>query len=286
MMGQLRDLAELFKLRLTMLVLMTFGIGYVFACPHGGAWGPRLWWAMAGTAFVAASAAALNQWIERDVDARMKRTLQRPLPSGRMAPGAALALGLILAAAGTMLLWGRVNAMTALLGLLTLVTYLMIYTPLKRQTWWNTWVGAVPGAIPPMMGWTAARNHVDAEAWMLFAVLFLWQMPHFFAIAWICREDYARAGLKMLPVVEPDGRGAGLQSVLCAALLLPVSLAPVVIGRAGAVYTAVASAAGVYFLWRAVGFLRARADGPARRLFFTSLMYLPVVLGFLVGDRK
>ena len=286
MRRHLSDLAELFKLRLTMLVLMTTGIGFVLASPHGKAWGPLMWHAMLGTALVAASAAALNQWIERKTDARMNRTAGRPLPSGRMAAPVALGLGLVLALVGSVHLWRAVNPMTSLLGLLTLVTYLLIYTPLKRQTWWNTWIGAVPGAIPPVMGWTAVRNHLDLEAAILFGILFLWQMPHFFAIAWMCREDYARAGLKMLPVVRPDGRSAAVQSVACAALLIPVSLAPSWIGRTGVFYTGAAAACGGAFLWRSIGFLRSRDNPSARALFLASLVYLPLVLGVLVYDRR
>jgi protoheme IX farnesyltransferase len=282
--GLAANLAELFKLRLTTLVLLTTLAGY-----HLGRSGPLDWTllalTLAGTGLVAAGAAALNQWLEREHDARMPRTAARPLPAGRMEPDAALLIGLVTSAAGILLLGWFVNGLTALLGALALVSYVAVYTPLKRVSTWNTLVGAVPGALPPLMGWTAARHGAEAGGWALFAILFLWQVPHFFAIAWLYREQYGQAGFRMLPVADPAGTRTGRQAVLFAAALLPVAALPTVLGVTGPLYLAGGLALGAGFLATAVAFRR-RLDGPsARRLFFASILYLPCLLSLMAMDK-
>ncbi|HMO65873.1 MAG TPA: protoheme IX farnesyltransferase, partial [Verrucomicrobiota bacterium] len=209
----------------------------------------------------------------------------RPLPAGRMEPDAALLIGLVASAAGILLLGWFVNGLTAALGALALVSYVAIYTPLKRVTTWNTLVGAVPGALPPLMGWTAARGAAEPAGWLLFAILFLWQVPHFFAIAWLYREQYAGAGFRMLPGVDPDGRRTGNQAVFFAALLLGVAAVPAWLGVVGTLYLAGSLLLGAGFLAAAVLFRR-HLDGPsARRLFFASILYLPALLSLMAVDK-
>lgn len=282
--GLAANLSELFKLRLTTLVLLTTLAGY-----HLGRAGAMDWallaWTLVGTGLVAAGAAALNQWLEREHDARMPRTASRPLPARRMEPDAALLIGLVAAAAGTLMLGWFVNGLTAALGAVALVSYVAIYTPLKRVTTWNTLVGAVPGALPPLMGWTAARGAAEPAGWLLFAILFLWQVPHFFAIAWLYREQYAGAGFRMLPGADPDGRRTGNQAVFFAALLLGVAGIPTWLGVVGSIYLAGSLLLGAGFLAAAVLFRR-RLDGPsARRLFFASILYLPALLSLMAVDK-
>lgn len=278
------NLAELFKARLTTLVLLTTLAGY-----HLGRSGPLDWslllLTLTGTALVAAGAAALNQWLEREHDARMPRTAARPLPAGRMEPDAALLIGLVTSAVGILLLGWFVNGLTAALGALALVSYVAVYTPLKRVSTWNTLVGAIPGALPPLMGWTAARAAADLPGWVLFAILFLWQVPHFFAIAWLYRDQYAAAGFRMLPAADASGRRTGNQSVLFAALLLAVAVLPTWLGMTGRLYLAGSLVLGGVFLAAAVAF-RLRLDGPsARRLFFASIIYLPALLSLMAVDK-
>lgn len=282
--GMVSILTELFKARLTGMVLITTMVGF-----YSGSSRPvdflLMLHAVAGTALVACGAAALNQLLERDLDARMERTSQRPLPAGHLHPDMALLVGAALAAAGLGYLAYAVNYLTAALGAVTLVSYLFIYTPLKRITTLNTAVGAIPGALPPLMGWTAATGTISAEGWALFAILFFWQLPHFMAIAWIYKEDYARAGFKMLPVVDPDGRRTGSQAVSHALGLLPASLAPVVFGVAGYYYAVAALVLGGMFLYFAIQFSRHLSVQRARHLFWASIAYLPVLLGVLVVDK-
>src|SRR3954470_8611786 len=227
--------SDLIKLRLTFLVLLTTLVGF-----YVGFRGPMDWLkllhAMLGTALVASGAAALNQLLEREHDAKMRRTEDRPLPSGRMQPGTVLILGGVCGGIGLIYLALAVNLLTSLLGAITIVSYLFIYTPLKRVTTLNTIVGAIPGALPPLMGWAAARNEVSGGGWALFAILFFWQLPHFFAIAWIYREEYARAGFVMLPVIDPEGERTGRQAISHTLGLLPISLTPYVFHLAGPIY--------------------------------------------------
>ncbi len=277
-------LADLFKLRLTFLVLLTTLVGFYVGFPGPVNW-LLLFHTMLGTALLAGGAAALNQFLEREHDAKMRRTLNRPLPSGRMAPATALWVGGLCGILGLVYLFLAVNQLTSLLGALTLASYLFVYTPLKRVTTLNTIIGAIPGALPPLMGWTAARNEISGGGWALFAILFFWQLPHFLAIAWMYREDYAKAGFKMLPVVDVLGRRTGSQAVSHTLGLLPVSLSPFVLHLAGAWYLFGALALGLAYLWYAVQFSRALTIPSARRLFFVSILYLPLLLGLLVLDK-
>ena len=282
--ARVSDFIELTKPRITFLVLVTTAVGYALGV--GGNFHPGVFVALIlGTALVSGGASALNQWSERDADARMARTASRPLPTGRLAPVDALVFGLAIAAVGLVLLAGAVNPLTALLALVSLSSYVLAYTPLKRVTSLCTLVGAVPGAIPPMMGWAAARGSLDREAWALFGVLFLWQLPHFLSIAWIYREDYARAGFPMLPVTDPGGASTARQSVAYAAALVPVTLTAGAFASAGTLYLWGAVVLGALFVGCTIAFALARSVRSARWVFFASVLYLPAVLGLMVLDR-
>jgi protoheme IX farnesyltransferase len=276
--------SDLIKARLTFLVLLTTLVGF-----YAGVSGRMDWLlllnTMLGTALLASGASALNQWMERDYDARMERTEDRPLPSGRMQPGTVLVFGGICGGFGLIYLALTVNLLTSLLGAVTLGSYLFVYTPLKRVTTLNTIIGAIPGALPPLMGWAAARGDISRGGWSLFAILFFWQLPHFLAIAWIYREQYARAGFVMLPVVDPLGERTGRQAVSHTLGLLPVSLGPFLFQLAGPVYLFGALALGLVFLWFAIQFSRRLTAGRARALFIVSILYLPLLLGLLVFDK-
>jgi heme o synthase len=278
------DFVELTKPRITFLVLVTTAVGYALGV--GSNFHPAVFVALlVGTALVSGGASALNQWAERDADARMNRTASRPLPSGRLAPADALAFGLAISAAGLVVLAGAVNRLAALLALVSLSSYVLAYTPLKRVTSLCTVVGAVPGAIPPLIGWAAARGSLDREAWALFAVLFLWQLPHFLSIAWIYREDYARAGFPMLPVADPQGGATARQTVAYAAALIPVTLIAGAYAAAGTTYLWGALALGAAFVGFALVFAIRRSVRAARWVFLASVLYLPAVLGLMVLDR-
>ena len=275
---------ELVKARLTSLVLLTTLVGF-----YMGSRGPvnyaLMVHALVGTALVACGAAALNQLIEREHDGRMRRTEGRPLPAGRVQPDTVLIFGGVLAAAGLVHLTLAVNPLTGFLGAITLGSYLFVYTPLKRVTTLNTAIGAIPGALPPLMGWTAATGEVTLGGWSLFAVLFFWQLPHFLAIAWMYREDYERGGFRMLPVVDRDGSRTGRQAISHTLGLLPVSLSPVLLKLAGPIYFSGALVLGIIFLWFAVQFARTLTLPRARKLFLFSVLYLPILLGLLVVDK-
>jgi protoheme IX farnesyltransferase len=277
-------IGELVKARLTALVLVTTLVGF-----YAGSASPVEYWkmlhALIGTALLACGASALNQFLERNLDAKMRRTADRPLPSGQMSPDAVLLIGAALSIAGLAELVLFVNKITAFLGVITVVSYLFIYTPLKRVTTLNTLIGAVPGAIPPLMGWTSATGEVSAAGWSLFAILFLWQLPHFMAIAWLYREDYARAGFKMLPIIDPLGRKTAAQAVSHALGLVPVSMFPALLGVAGVVYFGGAMLLSIAFLIFAVRFYRVVNADRARQLFIASIVYLPLLLGLLVLDK-
>ncbi len=278
-------LCDLIKARLTFLVLLTTLVGF-----YVGWRGPMNYWLMlhtlAGTTLLACGASALNQLWERNHDALMRRTAERPLPSGRMRPETVLIFGGFTSIAGLLYLAFAVNLLTALLGAATLASYVFIYTPLKRVTWLNTAVGAVPGALPPLMGWTAARDQLSGEGWSLFAILFFWQIPHFFAIAWLYREEYEKAGFVMLPSLDPDGSRTGRQAVSHTLGLLIVSLLPFLFRLAGTVYLIGALLLGVVFLIAAVQFSSDLSRPRARRLFFVSILYLPLLLGLMVFDKR
>ena len=240
---------------------------------------------VAGTTLVAGGAAALNQLYERNTDALMRRTRMRPLPDGRVSPTEARVFGVLLSAAGLILLTVYSTWLASLLALATLMTYLAIYTPLKRRSPVATLVGAIPGALPPLIGWTAARG-MTAGGLSLFLIVFLWQIPHFMAISWMYRDDYGAAGFPMLPVIDPTGRRAGHQAVGYAAALLVASLMPTFVGLSGLVYAGVAVALGAAMLVLAVGFARAHTDAAARRLFLGSLAYLPLIWIVMIADKK
>jgi heme o synthase len=277
-------LCELVKIRLTFLVLLTTLVGFYVGTREALDYVLMIHTVLA-TGLVACGAAALNQLWEREHDAKMKRTENRPLPSGRLQPETVLIFGGACSGVGLVYLALAVNLLTALLGALTLSTYLLVYTPLKRITWLNTAVGAVPGALPPVMGWAAARGEVTADGWSLFAILFFWQIPHFLAIAWIYREEYARAGFAMLPTMDPDGLRTGLQTVSHTLALLLASVCPVAFHLAGVTYFAGALVLGLIFLAAAWKFSRHLTVQRARQLFFVSILYLPLLLGLMVLDK-
>jgi protoheme IX farnesyltransferase len=282
--GWLAVYADLFKARLTSLVLLTTLVGFYL-----GSQGPvdfvLMCYTLLGTALLASGAAALNQLLEREYDARMRRTQDRPLPSGRLQPQTVLMVGCMAAVFGLVYLVRAVNTTTGLIGALSLVCYLFVYTPLKRVTWLNTLVGAVPGALPPLMGWTAAHGEWSGEGLTLFAIQAFWQLPHFMAIAWIYRDEYARAGFKMLPVVDPGGRRTGRQALVNTLALLPVSLCPFLFHLAGPIYLVCAFVLGLSFVWFAFQFSRHLTIPRARQLFYFSLVYLPLLLTVMVLDK-
>jgi len=276
--------ADLIKARLTFLVVLTTLVGFYLGC-RGPVDYLLMLHAVLGTALVASGAAALNQLLEREHDAKMRRTRNRPLPSGRLQPTTVMVFGGVCACAGLLYLALAVNLTTSVIGAISLLSYLFIYTPLKRITWLNTAVGAVPGALPPLMGWTAARGELSHEGWALFAILAFWQLPHFLAIAWMYREEYEKAGFKMLPAIDPSGHRTGRQAISHTLGLLPVSLCPFVFHVTGTVYLAGALALGLTFLWFAVQFARQLTIPRARQLFFVSILYLPLLLGMMVLDK-
>jgi protoheme IX farnesyltransferase len=282
----MRDYFELTKPRITWLILMSTAIGYYFGIESWRSleWLPLLH-TILGTGLIASGTAALNQWYEREADRLMRRTRQRPIPSGRIRAGRALLFGIALSIAGFLELWLGVNLLSGVLGALTLASYLFLYTPLKQRSWLSTTVGAFPGAMPPMIGYAAATGAITFEAWVLFAILFLWQFPHFLAIAWMYREDYARAGVRMLPVVEPEGRVTGQQIILYAMLLIPVSLLPYPMKLAGAIYFIGALMLGAVFLFYSVRAATRRTTRGARELLLASVLYLPALFGLMVLNR-
>jgi len=278
------DYLMLTKPRITVMVLVTTFAGMQLGAGTGVPWLLALH-TMFGTALVCAGTSTLNQVWERERDALMRRTAQRPLPAGRMDADAALRFGVALAVVGLIELSVFVNLLSALVAAATLAIYLFVYTPLKTRTWLCTVVGAVPGALPPVIGWTAVRGNLDAPAWALFAILFIWQLPHFYAIAWMYREDYARGGFPMLAVVDPDGRTTASQILSWSAALVPASVLPAMAGLAGWVYTAGAIALGMGFMVLALGVAFRCDHVRARRVFLGSILYLPALSALLVFDR-
>jgi len=282
--GFIRDLVELVKARLTLLVLLTTAVGFYL-----GAEGPinvvSLLHTVLGTAAAAAGAAALNQWWEHNFDALMQRTRSRPVPAGRMQPRDAVVLGAALSIFGVTYLAFVCNALSAALAAITIIIYVFAYTPLKRVTTFNTALGAVPGALPPMIGWAAARGTLNAGAWMLFAILFFWQLPHFFAIAWIYRDDYARAGFQMVSSDDRSGERSASQSVFFCMILFVVAGLPAFLGIATVFYLLAELILGAVFIAVAMRFLKTRTRSDARRLFITSIIYLPLLLGALVLSK-
>jgi protoheme IX farnesyltransferase len=283
LLRKLADYIELTKPRIAIMALVTVAVGSVLAS-RGSLDAVLLVHTIFATGLVAAAASVLNQVLERDTDALMRRTRNRPLPAGRVSPSEAWLFGGVLATIGIGYLSVAVNPLTGLLGLVTLVLYAFAYTPLKRTTSLNTVIGAVPGALPPVMGWAAVRGSLDAEAGMLFLILFLWQFPHFLAIAWLYRDDYARAGLKMLPVIDPAGGMTARQMIGYSLALVPASLAPSMAGLTGPAYFYGALWLGLVLLGYAVAFALSASQTSARNLMRASLVYLPVLLMLMVWD--
>lgn len=275
---------ELTKPRITFLIVLTSAAGFALAS-RGSVNYAAMVSAMVGIALLSSGIATINQYMERDLDALMRRTANRPLPSGKLLPWEAFAFGVVLIALAEAYLAILVNPLTALLGLAVIAGYLFAYTPLKTRTSLSTMVGAFPGAVPPLIGWAAARGSIDLEAWVLFAILFLWQFPHFLAIAWMYREDYSRAGILMLPVVEPDGRVTAQQIVVYTVLLLPVSLLPAAMGISGKVYLYGAIVLGLLFLYSSLRAAFSKSKQEARRLLLASVIYLPLLFILMVLDR-
>ncbi len=241
--------------------------------------------AMIGITLLAFGVATLNQYIERDLDALMARTAKRPLPLQKIAPVEALLFGVLQCAVAEVYLLALVNGLTAALGLLVIVGYVLLYTPLKTRTSASTAIGAIPGAMPPLMGWTAAANEITLPAWALFALLFLWQFPHFFAIACMYREEYKKAGILMLPVVESDGKITARQIIMFALMLFPVALAPYFLGIAGVIYLVGSTILGGWFLSESISTARAKTPESSRRLLMVSVIYLPLIFALLVLDH-
>lgn len=277
--------AELTKPRITVLIVLTSAAGFALGSP-----GPVNYVAMLSALFgiglLSSGIATLNQYAERDLDGLMRRTANRPLPAGKLAPWEALAFGAGITILAEAYLLVFVNPLSALLGLTVIAGYLFAYTPLKTRTSLSTLVGAFPGAIPPLIGWTAARGSISLEGWVLFAILFLWQFPHFLAIAWMYREDYSRAGILMLPVVEPNGRVTAQQIVVYTLMLLPVSLLPVALGMAGTIYLYGALVLGLLFLYSSLRAAFSMSRQSARRLLLASVLYLPLLFLLMVLNGR
>jgi protoheme IX farnesyltransferase len=279
-----KDFVALAKPRLNLLVVASTLVGYAMA-PGESLGLVRVCGLLLGTGLVAGGASAFNQVLERDLDALMKRTRLRPLPDQRLQPLEGLFFGTVTTLAGLVMIAASSNVLAAAVALATLLSYVVVYTPLKRRSSFGTVIGAIPGALPPIIGWAAVANELPIKAWVLFGIMFLWQLPHFLAIAWMYRDDYGRAGFPMLPVIEPDGRSTGRQAVVYAAALLPLSLAPTLMHMTGDWYFAGALALGIVFLWLTIRFARSRDVRDARRVFFGSIAYLPVLWILMIADR-
>jgi protoheme IX farnesyltransferase len=278
------DYLELTKPRLSLLSVLTALVGYLAARPPFDAL--KLFLLVLGTSLAAAGVAALNQWMEHDTDARMKRTASRPIPSGKVQTGSAFILGVLMCIASLFLLFATVDKLAALFTLLTIFSYLGWYTPAKRRSRWSTEIGAIAGAFPPLIGWSAGEGTVTALGWILFAILVFWQIPHFMAIAWTYRRDYSAVDFPMLPVRDEAGGKVAAWSLITTVALVVVSLLPFALGLTSAFYASIAAACGAWFLWAAVNFLRPQIrDIAARKLFLCSIAYLPLVLCALVADR-
>jgi len=280
---QVKGYITLCKPRILFLVMLTSAMGF-FLGAHNFHNIKLLCFTLLGTGLSCAGAGVLNNYLERDVDKQMKRTCKRPIPTGVIAPADAFIFGVILVLAGTILLVLEVNLLSGFLALLTAFLYVLVYTPLKRVTWLNTFIGAIPGALPPVGGWAAATGQLSLEAWVLFLIMFLWQHPHFYAIAWMYKEDYARGGFKMLPVVDPSGISTFRQIVIYSILLIVGSALPTILGMAGLVYLTCTLALGVGMLVIGILLWRSHSVQDARRLLRASIIYLPLVLVLVIID--
>ncbi len=275
---------ELTKPRVTSLVVLSALVGFVMGA-HSSVDYWQLLHTAIGIGLLSGGIAALNQYLERELDGSMRRTKTRPLPAGKVSAAQAWVFGLSLSTIAVVYLAMLINPLTAVWGMIALGSYLFLYTPLKTRTSWCTFIGAFPGALPPLLGWTAARNEVGIEALVLFGILFLWQFPHFHAIAWLYREDYARVGIKMLPVIEAEGRSTARQIVSYTLVLLPVSLIPAWLGMAGAIYFFGALILGLLFLYVSVVAARTKTKAQSRRLLQASVLYLPLLFALMVLSR-
>lgn len=278
------DFFELTKPRVVTMVLITTFVGFYLGISRAPDYFCLLH-TLIGTALAGGGTLALNQYLEREADAKMERTKMRPLPDGRLQPGEALTFGVFITISGLLYLALAVNPLSSVVTGAIVASYLFAYTPLKMKTSLCSVVGAIPGALPPVIGWAAARNSIDLEAWVLFAIMFLWQMPHSLAIGWLYREDYARAGFRLLPVLDPQGKSTGRQIVSNCLALLTVGLIPTLIGFTGSVYFFSALVLGVMFLWYGMDLARLCSREAARRLLFASLVYLPVLLVVMALDK-
>lgn len=275
---------ELTKPRIAFMLVLTAAAGFYVSADKGFDL-PLFFNSMAAIALLAFGVAALNQYLERDTDKLMERTEARPLPSGRIAPVEALVVGSVLCIAAEIYLFAAVNTLTGILGLTVIVGYVFLYTPLKKVTTASTAIGAIPGAMPPLMGWTAASGEITLSAWFLFATLFLWQFPHFLAIAWMYKEQYKKAGIRMLPAVEEDGKVTARQIVIFTVMLLPISIAPFFFGISGLLFLIGATVLGIWFLITSIAMARARTFKMARKLLLVSVLYLPVYFALMVLGR-
>lgn len=271
------------KARIVLLVIVSTAIGF-FLGGNGIQSVQLLFFTLLGIALVTAGGAALNQYLERDADAKMLRTQERPLPSEFISPSQALKFGINMVLIGLGVLIWKVNLLASFLVLLSAFLYVLVYTPLKRYTWWNTFIGAIPGAIPPMVGWAAASNDLELGAWALFGIIFVWQFPHFYPLAWMFKDDYARGGFKMLPVIEPDGKSTFRQIIWYSILLIPVSTVPTFIEMAGQTYLIGALILSIAFLGLGILFVKTKTLDNADKLFKASLVYLPLLLILIVID--
>ncbi len=278
------DFLALTKPRLNFLVLLTTAAAYRLGVQEGTS-ALTMMHTLVGTALVAGGASALNQVWERESDKLMRRTRMRPLPDARLEPAHARFFGWTLSLLGLIELAVFVNVLSSAVALLTLASYVWFYTPLKFRTSLSTIVGALPGALPAVIGWSAATNSLSLEGWVLFGIVFMWQMPHFLAIAWMYRDEYARAGIQLLPVIQPDGRSTGRQAVLYTAGLIPISLMPTLIGLSTPYYLAGAVVLGAIMMVFSLEFAVTRTKDSARRLFLSSILYLPILWGLLVWDH-
>ena len=275
---------DLMKPSILIMVLITTILGFYLGSDGNIVW-INLIWMLTGTTFSAGGASVLNQYLERDQDKIMNRTCDRPIPLGIISPYNALVFGIITVIIGTSILVVKINLLTGFLSLLTVFMYVLVYTPMKRVTWLNTSIGSVPGALPPIGGWAAATNSIDSGAWILFAILYLWQHPHFFAIAWMCKNDYEKAGFKMLPVIEPDGKRTVRQILWHLSLLFPISLLPVLIGMNGYIYLYGSLIITLYYFLSAFPMLKNKSHKNASQILKASVLYLPALLVIIIIDK-
>jgi len=275
---------DLMKPSILIMVLITTILGFYLGSDGNIIW-INLIWMLNGTTFSAGGASVLNQYLERDQDKIMNRTCDRPIPLGIISPYNALVFGIITVIIGTSILVVKINLLTGFLSLLTVFMYVLVYTPMKRVTWLNTSIGSVPGALPPIGGWAAATNSIDSGAWILFGILYLWQHPHFFAIAWMCKNDYEKAGFKMLPVIEPDGKRTVRQILWHLSLLFPISLLPVLIGMNGHIYLYGSLIITLYYFLSAFPMLKNKSHKNASQILKASVLYLPALLVIIIIDK-